>query len=378
MPCSRRTALKTLALSGAGAALGIRAEACAAPDKRGRLHLVCVEEHVSSRGVAREAMPEMLRQAPYLADWGKDVADKGETAKDRPRVICARDSLRKLMDTDAGRLRDMDAHGIDMQALSYAPSPHLVPGQAGIGLCARANDELAASVERHPARFAAFATLPWQEPEAAVKELERCIGRLGFRGVLLNGRPGEAFLDDARWRPVLEALNALRVPLFLQPGLPLAQVRGAYYAGFSREVSARLSMFGWGWHSEEGVQLVRLLLSGVFDELPRLRVISGHWGELVPFFLQRLDDSIPQEATGLRRSLTETFKEHVYVTPSGMTSLPHFLFVRELVGMDRLLFSVDYPYLSLNGARDWLENLPVSYEEKEKFAFRNAEALLRL
>lgn len=177
---------------------------------------------------------------------------------------------------------------------------------------------------------------------------------------------------------MLEALNALRVPLFLQPGLPLAQVRGAYYAGFSREVSARLSMFGWGWHSEEGVQLVRLLLSGVFDELPRLRVISGHWGELVPFFLQRLDDSIPQEATGLRRSLTETFKEHVYVTPSGMTSLPHFLFVRELVGMDRLLFSVDYPYLSLNGARDWLENLPVSYEEKEKFAFHNAEALLCL
>lgn len=378
MPFSRRAALKALALSGAGAVLGMRAEAAESPGTCGRLRLVCVEEHVANRSVAQEAMPAMLRQAPYLTDWGKDVTDNGQADLSRPRVIAAGDSLRKLMDTDAGRLRDMDAHGIDMQVLSYAASPHLVPGKAGIALCARANDDLAASVERHAARFAAFATLPWQEPEPAVKELERCVGRLGFRGVLLNGRPGDTFLDNTRYRPVLDALNALRVPLFLHPGLPLPQVRNAYYGGFSREVSARLSMFGWGWHNEEGVQLVRLLLSGVFDSLPQLRIISGHWGELVPFFLQRLDDSIPQEATGLRRSLTETFREHVYVTSSGMTSLPHFLFMREIVGMDRLLFSVDYPYLSLNGARSWLENLPVSHAEKEKFAFRNAEDLLRL
>ncbi len=371
--------MKALALSGAGAALGIRAEAAEPADCRpGRLRLICVEEHVASATVAQGAMPEMLRSAPYLADWGKDVTDRGGAGDDRPRVIAAGDSMRKLLDMGETRLREMDAHGIDMQVLSYAASPHLVPGQAGTDLCARANDGLAASVARHPARFAAFAVLPWQEPGAAVKELERCVNRLGFRGVLLNGRPGEAFLDDARHRPVLEALNALGVPLFLHPGPPLPQVRDAYYAGFSREVSARLSMFAWGWHNEEGVQLVRLLLSGVFDRLPRLRVISGHWGELVPFFLQRLDDSIPQEATGLQRSLTQTFREHVYVTPSGMTSLPHFLFVREVVGMDRLLFSVDYPYLSLNGARAWLESLPVSHAEKEQFACRNAEELFRL
>lgn len=378
MPFSRRAALKTLALSGVGAVLGIRAKAADSPSIRGRLRLICVEEHVSNSNVVRETMPEMLRQAPYLVDWGKDVTDKGEEDPSRPRVIAARDSLRKLMDIDAGRLRDMDTHGIDIQVLSYAASPHLVSGQAGIDHCAKANDDLAASAARHAKRFVAFATLPWQEPEAAVKELERCIGQLGFRGVLLNGRPGDTFLDDIHYRPVLDTLNTLRVPLFLHPGLPLPQVRNAYYAGFNREVSGRLSMFGWGWHNEEGVQLVRLLLSGVFDKLPQLRIISGHWGELVPFFLQRLDDSIPQEATGLRRSLTETFKEHVYVTPSGMTSLPHFLFVREIMGINRLLFSVDYPYLSLNGARAWLENLPVSHEEKEKFACRNAEALLRL
>ncbi|MBO4312090.1 MAG: amidohydrolase family protein [Desulfovibrionaceae bacterium] len=378
MPFSRREAMKAIALSGMVAALGFRAEAAENDSRPGRLRLVCVEEHVNNPDVARGSMPEMLRKAPYLTDWGRDVTDRGEADASHPRVIAAGDSLHKLMNTGEGRLRDMDAHGIDVQVLSYAASPHIVPGQAGIDLCARANDDLAAAAARHATRFAAFATLPWQEPKAAVKELERCVTRLGFRGVLLNGRSGEGFLDDARYRPVLEALNTLRVPLFLHPGLPLPQVRDAYYAGFSREVSARLSMFAWGWHNEEGVQLVRLLLSGVFDRLPQLRVISGHWGELVPFFLQRLDDSIPQDATGLRRSLTQTFREHVYVTPSGMTSLPHFLFVREVVGMDRLLFSVDYPYLSLNGARAWLESLPVSHEEKEKFACRNAEELLHL
>ena len=378
MPFSRREAMKAIALSGVGAALGVRAEAAENDSRPGRLRLVCVEEHVNSPAVVQASMPEMLSKAPYLVDWGKDVTDRGESDASRPRVIAAGDSLRKLTDMGEGRLRDMNSHDINVQVLSYAASPYLLPGQEGIDLCARANDELALAVARHAARFAAFATLPWQKPEAAVTELERCVTQLGFRGVLLNGRPGESFLDDACHRPVLEALNALRVPLFLHPGLPLPHVRDAYYAGFSREVSARLSMFAWGWHNEEGVQLVRLLLSGVFDRLPQLRVISGHWGELVPFFLQRLDDSIPQEATGLRRSLTQTFREHVYVTPSGMTSLPHFLFVREVVGMDRLLFSVDYPYLSLNGARAWLESLPVSHEEKEKFACRNAEELLRL
>lgn len=378
MPLSRRDALKALALSGAGAALGLRAEAATTESRSGHLRLICVEEHVNSPAIARASLPEMLRTAPYLSDWGKDVTDKGEADASRPRVIAAEASLRKLMDMGEGRLRDMDTHGIDVQVLSYASSPHLVPGQEGVDLCAKANDGLAAALTRHTARLAALATLPWQEPEAAVKELERCVRQLGFKGVLLNGRPGEAFVDAALHRPVLEALNTLRVPLFLHPGPPLPQVRNAYYAGFSREVSARLSMFAWGWHNEEGVQLVRLLLSGVFDSLPQLQVISGHWGELVPFFLQRLDDSIPQEATGLRRSLMQTFREHVYVTPSGMTSLPHFLFVREVVGMDRLLFSVDYPYLSLSGARAWLESLPVSHEERAQFASRNAETLFHL
>jgi uncharacterized protein len=121
-----------------------------------------------------------------------------------------------------------------------------------------------------------------------------------------------------------------------------------------------------------------MILSGAFDKYPGLQVISGHWGEMVPFYLQRLDDMIPREATRLSRSITETYKAHVYVTPSGMLNSPHFEFIHKVLGADRILYSIDYPYLTLTGGRDFLESLPISQSDKEKIAHRNAEALLGL
>lgn len=143
---------------------------------------------------------------------------------------------------------------------------------------------------------------------------------------------------------LLSRFNKLNVPLYLHPGLPLKSVQQAYFTGFSAEVNARLSMFAWGWHHEAGIHLLRLMLSGAFDKYPNLQVISGHWGEMLPFWLQRLDDSLPLAATGLSRTLTRTFQEHVYVTPSGMLTLPHFQFIYALMGAERILFSVGYPY----------------------------------
>ena len=144
----------------------------------------------------------------------------------------------------------------------------------------------------------------------------------------------------------------------------------------SAEVNSRLSMFAWGWHHEAGIHLLRLMLSGAFDKYPHLQVISGHWGEMLPFWLQRLDDRLPLAATGLSRTLTRTFKEHVYVTPSGMLTLPHFKFIYELMGAERILFSVDYPYQTLDGVKTFIDSLPVNKAEKEAIAFRNAERLL--
>jgi predicted TIM-barrel fold metal-dependent hydrolase len=320
-----------------------------------------------------------LAQAPYLLDWGSRVTDGQQVEdKSRPHVIAAQGSARKALEMGAPRLAEMDAAGIDMQVLSYGGFPQLLPTAQAIDLNRAANDRLAAATVAHPTRFAGFATLPWQAPDAAARELERAVKQLGLKGALINGRPGETFLDDPRYVPLLAAFNELNVPLYVHPGLPLPAVQAPYYGGLERELCARLSMFAWGWHNEAGIQVLRMLLAGVFDRYPRLQVISGHWGEMVPFYLQRVEDSIPQEASGLARPIVQTYREHVYVSPSGMLTLPHFQFIHALMGAERILYSIDYPYQSLDGARAFIEGLPVSDAEKFMIAQGNAEKLFGL
>ena len=142
-------------------------------------------------------------------------------------------------------------------------------------------------------------------------------------------------------------------------------------------MSARLSLSGWGAHNEAGVQTLRLILSGALDRWPDLTLISGHWGEMVPFFLQRLDDLMPTAITGLRRTISESYRDQVYVMPSGMLNNAQFRFCRDLLGTERILFSTGPPCPS-SKARTWLESLPIRDEEKETIGHRNAERLLRL
>ena len=313
-----------------------------------------------------------------MADLGSRVQDRTDAFDDRPRLRSISEIMSAARDVGAGRISDMDANGIDMQVLSYSNAAQLVPANQAIELARAANDRLAEVVRANPSRFAAFATLPWQQPEAAARELERAVTDLGLRGTLIIGRPGDTFLDDTRYAPILAKLDELRVPLYVHPGPPLPQVRDPYYGGFDKEVSARLSLFGWGWHNEAGIHVIRLMLAGTFDTFPDLQVISGHWGEMVPFYLQRMDDALPQDATRLSRTITDTYRAHVHVTPSGMLNLPHFMFIQEVVGIDRIMFAVDYPYLTNTGARRFLEALPVSERERAQIAHGNAEALLRL
>ena len=342
------------------------------------MKIICLEEHYLDKAFAKASMPVALAQAPFLADWGKTVKDGNLPDRSRPQI--EKNDLINLKGADigSGRLADMDKAGITMQVLSVGGFPHLAPVDESLNLNRAANDRLAKAVNTHPDRFSAFATLPWAQPDEAEEELERAVKELGFKGALLNGRPSSQFIDHPDFDGLLERFNTLGVPLYLHPGLPVRSVQQAYYSGFSNEVTARLSMFGWGWHHEAGIQLLRLILSGAFDKYPNLQVISGHWGEMLPFWLQRLDDSLPLAATGLRRTLTQTFQEQVYVTPSGMLTLPHFQFIYGLMGAQRILFSVDYPYQTLDGVKAFIQNLPISKEDKEAIAFRNAERLLRI
>ena len=343
------------------------------------MKLICVEEHVLDPAIGAATQQLALAQAPYLPDWGSRVTDGVHVADpSRPHVIAASESTRKGLEMGAPRLADMDGAGITMQVLSYGGFPQLLPDAQAIDLNRAANDRLATAAQAHPTRFAGFATLPWQAPEAAARELERAVTQLGLKGALINGRPGDSFLDDPRYAPILAAFDELKVPLYVHPGLPMPAVQAPYYGGFERELGARLAMFAWGWHNEAGIQVVRMLLAGAFDRHPGLQVISGHWGEMVPFFLQRLEDSIPQEASGLARPIVQTYREHVYVSPSGMLTMPHFQFIHAMMGAERILYSIDYPYQSLDGARDFIERLPVSDREKALIAHGNAERLLGL
>jgi uncharacterized protein len=341
------------------------------------MKIICLEEHTHDAAVAKAILHAAAKQAPYMVDLGSEYQE--EPAGDRASLQAPKRAVELASAPVENRLAAMDDDGIDMQVLSDVNFMQFAPLDGALDLARAVNDRLADAVARHPDRFAAFSTLPWQNPDACVRELERTVSELGLRATMLIGRPGEnAFLDDPSYGQVLAKLEALSAPIYIHPGPPLPEVQRPYYGGFDKEVTARLSLYGWGWHNEAGVQVLRLILSGTLDRHPGLRIISGHWGEMVPFFLQRLDESLPPAATRLSRTISQTYRDQVFVTPSGMFSLPHFLFVREVLGADRIMFSVDYPYVTMTGARRWLENLPIDDTERIAIAHGTAERLLRL
>lgn len=277
------------------------------------------------------------------------------------------------------RIENMNEYGITKQILSAPVCTQLLPAKEA-SIVSEANDELAEIVKMYPDRFGAFAALPWQNVDASVKELERAVIGLGFQGVVLSGRASgrEAFLDDSVFLPILEAAAHLNAPIYIHPAPPMTSVQKCYYGGLGDRLSARLSLYGWGWHNEAGIQILRLILSGIFEKFPKLQVVAGHWGEMVPFFLSRLDQALPQSVTGLSRTVTETFKQNIYVTPSGIFDYPQLEFCAEVLGTDRIIHSVDYPFILNDGALSFIENASVSEDEKELIAYKNAENLFEI
>ncbi|WP_020496046.1 amidohydrolase family protein [Sciscionella marina] len=342
------------------------------------MKLICIEEHTMDPATGQAAAPSLEREAPYMSLQSSPKAASGPPDPTRPNLVEMSEAIRLGTDLGAGRIANMDQHRIDMQIVSYSTPIQLAPPEQARTLARAANERLAEAVAANPERLQGFAMLPWQLPAAAAQELEHAVTGLGLRGVLLVGRPGDTFLDDPAYRPVLEKITELGVPLYLHPFHPVPQVQQAYYAGLPEEVSTQFSLGGWGWHHEAGVHLLRLILSGVFERLPGLQVISGHWGELVPFYLHRLDHVIPTSISGLGKPVSEIYRSNVWITPSGMFHRAHFEFIRETLGLDRLIWSVDYPYLTLDGTRSFLGGLSLGSEEKHKITHGNAEKLFRL
>jgi uncharacterized protein len=342
-----------------------------------KMKIVCIEEHAVDLELAKVTGPVLMKEAPYMAfSCTENVVQPYNPHRPMHRTLQEANTL--AADLGEGRIKAMDAEGVQMQVVSYGTPAQLAPRDQAVSLTQEANNRLAKAITSNPGRLSGFAVLPWQDPKAAAGELARSVNELGLKGALIVGRPGDTFLDDPRYLPVFQKLHDLKAPLYVHPFYAMPVVQKAYYSGFSPEVTAQFSLAGWGWHHEAGIQVLRLLLSGIFEKFPGLKLISGHWGEMVPFFLERLDDTIPPKVSGLSRSISETYKSNVWVTPSGMFDLAHFEFIYKIMGPDRIMWSVDYPYVTMDGTREFLENLPIGEFDKEKIAHRNAESLLGL
>ncbi len=285
----------------------------------------------------------------------------------------------KLIDLGDGRLADMDAARIDMQVLSLAGGDmDKLDSATATSLASDTNDILAAAVASHPGRFAAFATLYLQDPETAARELERCLSRHNFVGTMVNGTTGGLFLDHPRFTPFWEAAHSLGAPVYLHPAPPPAPVMQAYYSGLPEDLGFMLSTAGWGWHVETGMHVLRLIASGLFDRFPRLQLIIGHMGEDLPYSLARADSVLSRSRHQLSRGYAETFHAHVHITTSGYFTTPPLLCALEVVGADRILFSIDYPFSSTEIDRRFLDSLALSPADLHKISHQNAERLLKI
>lgn len=286
----------------------------------------------------------------------------------------------RLTDLTDARLRYMDDAGIDVQVLS-ATTPATQPLKAAeaIPLARESNDAMATAVAAHPDRLAAFATLPTADPAAAAEELRRAVGELGMVGAMLFPRTRELALDDASFRPILEAAAELDVPLYLHPQMPPRAVRDAYFSGFGDQLDLVLAVSGWGWHHDAGFAALRLILAGTFDRHPQLQLMLGHWGEMLVAFLERAD-LISDFAPHLQRRVGEYVTGNVHATAGGILSHRMLLSTIAELGADRVMFAADYPFHISSGgeARRFVESAPISPEDTVKFGSRNAERLLGL
>jgi uncharacterized protein len=317
-----------------------------------------------------------LEEHFVTTDFLKAAGSYGQDASAPMRAM-----REKLLDLGAGRIAAMDEGGVDLQVISLAAMglDELAPAEQ-TAVLRGVNDEAAAAVKANPDRLASFATVGLKQPAEAVKELERCVTQLDCKGVFVDGTTvmdGEVkFLDAPEFFPVLEAAVALGVPVYLHPAPPPKIVQKAYFSGLPAEAGYLLSIAGWGWHAETGLHLLRMIVSGVFDRLPGLQMIVGHMGEFVPYALARSNAGLTAVSPHLKRSVTQTLLDQVHITTSGYFTRPPFECCREVVGLERMMYSVDYPFSANTKGKEFLASLELSEAEMDALKGGNAAKVL--
>ena len=283
-----------------------------------------------------------------------------------------------LYDLGELRLKSMDEAGIDVQLLSHgAPSTQKLPIDIAADLARQVNDRLGKVCAANPKRFAAFAALPTVDPKAAADELERTVTKLGFKGAMIHGMSNGEFLDLKKFWPIYERAEKLDVPLYFHPSLPDQRVTDVYYQDYAKDFPLVVRP-AWGYTVETATQAIRLVLSGVFDKHPKLKIVLGHFGETLPFLVWRIDSSLKRPGQK-PLSFRDIFCGNFYVTTSGFFSNPALLCCVMEMGVDHILFAVDWPFVPDNkGAVDWMSTVLLSDEDKAKILSGNAKRLFRM
>jgi 2,3-dihydroxybenzoate decarboxylase len=281
----------------------------------------------------------------------------------------------KLLDMGEERLRLLDEAEIALQVLSLsAPGLERVPPSDAHSLARDINDELADHIRQQPTRFAGFAILPTLDPQAAAAELERAVSKLGLKGAMIHGQPQGSFLDDQRYWGIFAQAEALGVPLYLHPTLPVPDSLQAYQ-GHPELIGPM-----WSFTVDSATQVLRLIFSGVLDRYPNLTFILGHLGETLPYLLWRLDSRWKFSASDrhLQRLPSQYIQENMFVTTSGMFYDPALLCACMTLGADRILFAVDYPFEPNKAGADFIERAPISEADRRKICHLNAQRYLKL
>ena len=273
----------------------------------------------------------------------------------------------------------MDASGIAKQLVFLtAPGVQVFDASTATALAREFNDQLKDSIRKKPDRYAALAAIAPQDPAAAVKELQRSVS-LGFKGAVVNSHTQGEYLDDPKCWEIFEAAQALDVPIYIHPNTPPASMIEPF---LPRGLDGAI----YGFAVETGLHLLRIIVAGVFDRFPKLKIVVGHLGEGLPFWLFRLDymhrsmvnAKRYSGAQPLKRKISDYLKENVWVTTSGMQWAPAILFCQQVLGVERVMYAMDYPYQFVPEEVKVTDELPIGDEDKRKLYQLNADAVFKL
>lgn len=293
----------------------------------------------------------------------------------------AMEIMERLLDLGERRIADMDATGIDKAILALTSpgvQPMLDVGEAK-GIAARANDTLAAACAKYPERFIGLGTVAPQDPEWSAAEIRRGASELGFKGIQINSHTQGEYLDDPKFDPIFRALVDVGQPLYIHPATsPDSMIGPMLEAGLDGAI------FGFG--VETGMHLLRLITIGIFDKYPDLQIMVGHMGEALPYWLYRLDymhqagvrSQRYERMKPLKKTIAEYMRSNVLITNSGMAWEPAIKFCQQVVGEDRVLYAMDYPYQYVADEVRAMDGMDMSAELKKKFFQTNAERWFKL